>query len=292
MVRTILAFAAGAALTLLLVFILREAPSSAPESPDASPPTSKRRPGDVARSTAFPSRRAPAPGSERTLARADADEQTAPSGDSTRGVEKTEASSAAAVPIVGLGGRYQAKPGSKVRIEGTSNIHDWQVEGNILGGQLDLGADFPLDPASAQPGKVAVVAAVSIPVRSLKSVTLDGHPFNAKMDDIMYELLREETYKSIRYELGELSVTNVPGAAGEPLVFVSTGELVVAGATNPITMPVSLRVLSGDRLSFSGSASVKMTDFGIKPPEPLGLGIKTGDDVKLIFDWVVGRKNP
>ena len=31
--------------------------------------------------------------------------------------------------------RFNAKPGNlKMRIEGTSTIHDWQVEGSIIGG--------------------------------------------------------------------------------------------------------------------------------------------------------------
>jgi hypothetical protein len=36
-----------------------------------------------------------------------------------------------------------------------------------------------------------------------------------------------------------------------------------------------------------------MTDFGIKPPAPeiLGLSvIKTGDDLKLTFEWVTEKK--
>jgi hypothetical protein len=35
-----------------------------------------------------------------------------------------------------------------------------------------------------------------------------------------------------------------------------------------------------------------MTEFGIKPPAPaIGLGlIKTGDDVKITFEWMTARK--
>jgi hypothetical protein len=49
--------------------------------------------------------------------------------------------------------------------------------------------------------------------------------------------------------------------------------------------------LEGNKLKFSGTNSLKMTDFGIKPPAPaLALGlIKTGDDVKVSFEWVTGQ---
>jgi polyisoprenoid-binding protein YceI len=185
---------------------------------------------------------------------------------------------------------YQAKPGSKIRMEGTSNIHDWQVEGNIIGGNVEVGSDFPLDPTKAKPGKVDVKATVSIPVRSMKSIEKDGRPYNAKMDDIMYEKLLEPANKVIKFVLAELVVKEAGKAATDPVVFEARGDLAVAGKTKSITMPVKMTVLPEDKLKFSGSVALKMTDFGITPPEPLGLGIKTGDDVKLIFDWMTGKK--
>ena len=39
--------------------------------------------------------------------------------------------------------RFDSKPGSNVRIEGTSSIHDWQVTGKLVGGFLEVGAGFP-----------------------------------------------------------------------------------------------------------------------------------------------------
>ena len=39
--------------------------------------------------------------------------------------------------------------GNKVRIEGTSTIHDWQVESTIIGGTAEIGAGFPLTAGAA-----------------------------------------------------------------------------------------------------------------------------------------------
>ena len=46
------------------------------------------------------------------------------------------------------------------------------------------------------------------------------------------------------------------------------------------------------KLKVIGTTALKMTDFGISPPAPdIGLGlIKTGDDVKLTFEWVTEQK--
>ena len=52
-------------------------------------------------------------------------------------------------------------------------------------------------------------------------------------------------------------------------------------------MPVTLERLDKTKIKVTGVTKMKMTDHGIKPPSPemaLGL-IKTGDDVKLTFEW-------
>ena len=51
----------------------------------------------------------------------------------------------AAEPVV----RLDPLPGSKMRIEGTSSVHDWQVEGNLIGGRVEAGPQFPLEPGQA-----------------------------------------------------------------------------------------------------------------------------------------------
>jgi hypothetical protein len=189
--------------------------------------------------------------------------------------------------------RLDPLPGSKVRIEGTSSIHDWQVEGKLIGGSLEAGAGFPLGPGQAlAPGKVEVKADAFIPVRSLKSIEKDGRPYSDSMDDIMYGKLLQSAHPRILYHLDELTMKPAPTGTNTAFEFNATGKLVVAGVTNKISMPVTVLPLGTNKLKIAGRAAVKMTDFGIKPPAPaiaLGL-IKTGDEVTLSFEWVVGQK--
>jgi hypothetical protein len=64
----------------------------------------------------------------------------------------------------------------------------------------------------------------------------------------------------------------------------------VAGVTRTNTMPVTIERVETTKLKVTGVTALKMTDFGIKPPSPdvpgLGALIKTGDDVKITFDWL------
>jgi RNA polymerase sigma factor (sigma-70 family) len=191
--------------------------------------------------------------------------------------------------------RFTARSGSRVRIEGTSNIHDWQVESSFLGGLLEVGPDFPLESGQTlEPGPVQAQAEVFIQVRSLKSVEKDGKPYSDKMDQLLYESLRSQQNPRILYRLVEMSLTGATNL-NEVLQyeFDTRGELVVAGVTNEITMPVFVLPLGGGKLRISGGTSLKLTSFQIEPPAPvaaLGL-IKTGDDVSIRFEWVVSASS-
>lgn len=191
--------------------------------------------------------------------------------------------------------RFDARSGSKMRIEGTSNIHDWQVESGLIGGFLEVGPGFPTEPGQAvTPGKIEAKVFVRIPVRSLASIEKDGKPYSTAMDDIMHEKLRMAETTNILYTLSELALKEAPKTKDAPYLFEAKGELVVAGATNQISMPVAITPLGDKKLKIAGTTSVKMTDYKVDPPAPkLALGlIKTGDEVKLIFEWVVAQKKP
>lgn len=177
--------------------------------------------------------------------------------------------------------RYQASPGSTMKIEGTSTVHDWTVESKIIGGFIEFESDAAVDPSKTATDVKAKVE-VNVPVTSLKS----GKKL---MDEIMHDAMKVKDHKSVKYTLTEIK----PQArkAGEPLKFDTKGDLSVAGVTKPIDMVVTL-VPEGNKLKVTGSKQLKMTDFGIKPPAPaVGLGlIKTADDITVSFEWSTVKK--
>src|ERR1039457_7375903 len=128
---------------------------------------------------------------------------------------------------------FTARSGSKMRIEGTSNIHDWQVESPFIGGMIEAGTGFPTEPGQAvTPGKVEAKADVFILVRALKSIEKDGKPYSDKMDEVMWEHLKEAKSKKIVYRLSELTLKEAAKAKDTPYVFEAKGDLAVAGVTN------------------------------------------------------------
>jgi polyisoprenoid-binding protein YceI len=167
---------------------------------------------------------------------------------------------------------------SKVRMEGTSTIHDWHAETDVIGGSLDLEANFPEGSGTAT---FTPKIEVKIPVRSLKS---SG---GKRMDAVMQDHMKYPDNKTIEYRVLELA----PKGSGK---FEAKGALTVAGVTKTNTMAVTIEKVETTKLKVVGKVDLKMTDFGISPPAPdIGLGlIKTGDDVKLTFEWVTEPKAP
>jgi hypothetical protein len=182
---------------------------------------------------------------------------------------------------------YQALPrGSVMKINGTSTIHDWEVECQVIGGKMELDSNFPLDPTQEPPKELKVTpkVEVSIPVRQLKSG-------KSMMDTVMHNAMNAETNTTIKYTLLEMKPM---GKADKGLKFATKGTITCNGVTQTNAFDVVMTKVDEKKIKVSGSTKVKMTDFKISPPAPkIALGaIKTADDVKLTFEWLTQQKAP
>jgi hypothetical protein len=189
---------------------------------------------------------------------------------------------------------YASQPkGCSVKIDGTSSLHDWEMEGTLIGGIIEFGAGVQLDPtqtgiAGIQGDKVPAKAHAIIPVRSVHSKA-DHMP--DVMDHLMQDALKESQAPRIEFTLNDMTFKG-PHAVGKPFDFDITGNLSIAGVTNSVTFPITIECLDADQLKVSGTVPIKMTDYGITPPAPsFGLGLmKTGPDVKIIFNWGLHKR--
>jgi polyisoprenoid-binding protein YceI len=178
--------------------------------------------------------------------------------------------------------KYVGSPGSEVKIDGTSNIHDWTVKGLIISGSMEVSPAFDTDLKTLTPlPKVDV----TIPVRTLKSSS------GKKMDEVMDEHMNMTAHPTIKYQMTAMTLKTEPKAPNGPAEFSTTGDLIVSGVKKSIEMPITIERADDGKLKAKGTISLKMTDFGIKPPSPtisFGL-IKTGDDVKITLEWVLAK---
>jgi polyisoprenoid-binding protein YceI len=110
------------------------------------------------------------------------------------------------------------------------------------------------------------------------------------MDETMWGKLKVTDFKNILYFPSELSLKEAPKSKDAPYIFDAKGDLMVAGVTNTVTMPVNVLPMADGKIKISGTVQIKMSSFKIVPSVqvPVLGDIKIGDEVKLIFDWMVG----
>ena len=185
--------------------------------------------------------------------------------------------------------RYRARPDTNtlVRINGSANIHDWEMEGSIIGGYLEVPSTVILDSsqaalAGAPDGKVKAKAHVQIPVTAIVNAKWDG------MSQVMQDAMGAKDFPQIIFDLAEMTLKQ-PHEAGKPFQFEAKGELAVHGVTNKITMPVTIQTLDKTRLKVSAEKiPLSMTEFKVTPPVKAGIFI-TKPEITITFDWFIAK---
>ena len=152
--------------------------------------------------------------------------------------------------------------GSVITVKGTSNIHDWTMQAS----SFSCDGSFILKGDQLQDIKTLNFV---LPVVNLKA-----------KEDLMttraHKALKAEEFSKITFKLTDATV--VPGQK----IIKVTGNLTIAGATNPISLQANYSV-NGDELTCKGSKSIKMSDFKLKAPSFMMGAMKTGDEVTIDF---------
>jgi polyisoprenoid-binding protein YceI len=176
--------------------------------------------------------------------------------------------------------RVPVAPESKLWIEGTSNLHGWSCKAEQLDAVIELDKAGPTPVVLVSPRALKRVD-VKVPVKSLKC----GH---GGMDDNLYKALNADASPEISYIMATFEV--VPGEAKDTFTLKTQGSLTVAGKENKLAMDVVASRLPDGTFKATGMVPIKMTDYGIKPPTAIFGRLKTGDEVKVNFELMVGAK--
>ncbi len=156
---------------------------------------------------------------------------------------------------------------SNLKVEGTSNIHDWEMSAKELQGslkvQMEDGQLVQLD--QLQFGVVA---------ESLKSG-------KGGMDKNAYKALNTDKYSRITYEL--TNVKNLDCTSKTSCKIIANGVLTIAGTKKNIELVFDAKV-TGDRITLSGNKKINMTDYKVDPPTAMFGTITTGEEVNIKFE--------
>lgn len=152
---------------------------------------------------------------------------------------------------------YQAiEKESNVLIEGTSNIHDWEIEVEDLKSKLQMGnkSDFDIQSITFQ-----------VPVESMKSG-------KRGMDKNTYKALNADDHELIKF-----NSTKVKLSAGK---HIATGDLTIAGTTNQVEIPLDISK-NNNQINISTIYKINMLDYKVDPPTAMFGTIKTGESVTV-----------
>ncbi|MBO9202857.1 MULTISPECIES: YceI family protein [Niastella] len=167
--------------------------------------------------------------------------------------------------------KYQSVGGVKLTIEGTSNIHDWDMKSDkgYCSSLFDI----------TQSGTLNGVSYINftVPAESLKSE-------HKGMDKNTYKALNTEKYNSISFTASSVSVKQ-NGAAG--YLLTARGRLTISGVTKDVVLTANGTMNADKSISYTGSYKIKMTDYNVEPPSLMMGAIKTGELVTVKFDLLL-----
>ena len=146
---------------------------------------------------------------------------------------------------------------TEILVEGTSNIHDW-----------DMTSDKAVGTVLSKNGAISKIS-IEIPVKSLKSG-------KSGMDKNAYKALNEDDYPTIKFNSTDVNSSKI------------TGNLIINGKSKKISIPVKTKK-SGQKIEISGKHKVNMTNYGVEPPTALMGTIKTGEEVTVNFNFHVNQ---
>lgn len=161
---------------------------------------------------------------------------------------------------------------SELEVQGTSSLHDWEITAEEQSGDAEIEntEDFAIKTLS-----------FSVKAESLKSG-------KSGMDKNTYKALNTDKHKTIDFNLS--SVSQIEKISENHFKATVKGDLTISGVKKSISLTLNIK-LEGAKLLIDGEKSLKMTDYGVKPPKALLGTIKTGDAIKIVFKSVFDKKS-
>lgn len=173
--------------------------------------------------------------------------------------------------LIILPGRSQSLDKLKafsMAIHGSSTLHDW--ESKVIKGSWN--GSLTLDDSK----KLSVhKAELTIMVKDIQS------EHGRIMDGKTYEAFNSDQYPNIKFVMKNATQNNNQ--------LTVEGSLTMNGTTKPITLNLISKPLANGDIQFSGSYSLKMTDYKMVPPTAMMGTIKVGDEVTLKFDLTISK---
>lgn len=159
---------------------------------------------------------------------------------------------------------------SKLRINGTSNVTDFQC--------------IYKDRISADTLNQSITFGDTLTIRGDK-ITINVSSLDCGKRVINRDL--QKTLKANEYPFLELNLLTVEISDTTP--FNALLEITIAEVTQNRFIEVTSFKNSTDHLVFSGSGKILLSDFGLDPPTALFGLIKVDNEIEIMFDLIIAK---
>jgi len=171
----------------------------------------------------------------------------------------------------GAAATLQFKPGSTIKVEGTSNVHGWSCESSQMAGTLETIGDGLSGISGGR---------LTIPVQALECG-------NSTMNRLMRDALKAGQNPQIRYAISNATVSE-PDVQGRHTV-TANGRLTIAGQTQTVRVRAQATATSNGTYRLTGTVPLTMTQFGVDPPRAMMGSMRTADAITISFNVLVGQ---
>lgn len=162
---------------------------------------------------------------------------------------------------------------SNLVVEGTSSIHDWEMEANDLKSAIVL---------RFNENTLTTIEHVDF-ASPAKKILSDNSIMNSKTHDA----LKVDKNPEIIFTLKSVNHLDVNGNSISGVV---TGNLKIAGIARTIRINFKGKMNPDHFVTLSGTVPLKMSDFDIDPPTAMLGALKTGDDIKVHFEFLYKKE--
>ncbi|MBA3891339.1 MAG: YceI family protein [Gemmatimonadaceae bacterium] len=172
------------------------------------------------------------------------------------------------------------QPESRIWVEGTSTTKSWSckapaVDANVVA----INAEAPAAIVNGEKAVRSVTVRVAAPRLDCGNGTMTKHALKA---------LKADDHKTITFALASYDLAKaLEGTKG-----TLKGTLTLAGVAKPVAIVATAKPAPAGQVRITGSYALKMTEYGMKPPNLMLGAMKVGDEVTIGFDLLLKAAPP
>ena len=169
--------------------------------------------------------------------------------------------------------RLQLAPGSQLTFDGTSTLHGFSCTTKTMQAYIDVDPAYQTANLSTLAHPIVGVQVV-IPVKSLSC--------GGELEGNMLKTLNASQYPYVVYKLSTYDMA-AGSASATSFVAATQGRLTISGKENDIAMSVNATRGPDGVVTAAAAQTIKMSDFGIKPPTFFLGSLRVGNELKVKF---------